>query len=111
MGDWNFYEERYRMCKSFDKCADGCPAFDGFCTIENEFLTDKGIEKVKEWSVTHPRKTRQSVFLEQWPNVNMNAGVVNIAPCYLDRSKYQKTECASADCNKCRREFWMQEAD
>ena len=92
-----FIEERNRMCG----------------TMSEVWGVDAAqiVRNTEEWSAAHPRKTRQSVFLEQWPNVEMNAGVVNIAPCYLDRPKYQKTECVSADCNKCRREFWMQEVD
>lgn len=109
MEDWNFYEERYRMCKSFDNCADGCPAFDGLCTVKNEFLTDKGIEKVKEWSVTHPRKTRQSALLELFRNVKLDDnGIVDIDTCKIE--KYRAKFCPrSKNCSECRRTFWSEE--
>lgn len=107
-----FFEERNRMCRFYDDCNE-CPAKEKKCECYGVTTMnyDSIVHIVEEWSAANPRKTRQSVFLEQWPNVKMNAGVVSIAPCYLDRSKYQKTECTSADCNKCRREFWMQEVD
>lgn len=109
MEDWEFFEERYRMCKSFDKCADGCPAFDDFCTVKNEFLTDKGIEIVKEWSATHPRKTRQSALLELFRNVKLDDnGIVDIDTCKIE--KYRAKFCPrSKNCSECRRAFWSEE--
>lgn len=109
MGEWNFFEERYRMCKSFDKCSDGCPAFNGFCTVKNEFLTDKGIEIVKEWSVTHPRKTRQSALLELFRNVKLDDnGIVDIDTCKIE--KYRAKFCPRPkNCSECRRTFWSEE--
>lgn len=29
------------------------------------------VAEVEQWSKEHPRKTRQSVFLEQWPNAKI----------------------------------------
>lgn len=104
-----FIEERNRMCKSFDKCSYGCPAWDGSCKLETgtslECEADKQVEIVKEWATAHPHKTRQSVFLEQWPNCTKDAtGVINLCPRYFDTGYI----CSGTeiDCAKCRSKFW-----
>ena len=66
-----FIEERSRMCKSVaDECT-GCPAFniceDGLCCafdIQSTMDATDQVAIVERWSTAHPRKTRQSVFLE-----------------------------------------------
>lgn len=68
------------------------------------------VREVEEWATAHPRKTRQSVFLEQWPNVAVSeGGVIKIKPCNLDVNA--KKECLGVTCDYCRREFWMQEVE
>lgn len=72
------------------------------------------VKEVEEWAAAHPRKTRQSVFLEQWPNCMIdNDGVVGICPRNVDRKCICDLE-RSYDwhgCPGCRREFWMQEVE
>lgn len=70
------------------------------------------VKEVEEWSAAHPRKTRQSVFLGQWPNAKVFVdGVLDFCPQELD-SHYP---CQSTDiemrCQSCRRKFWMQEVE
>lgn len=68
------------------------------------------VAEVEEWAKMNPVKTRQSVFLEQWPNVAVSEnGVINIRPCNLDVNA--KKECLGVTCDYCRREFWMQEVE
>lgn len=70
------------------------------------------VKEVEEWSAAHPRKTRQSEFLKQWPNVPMKDMVVDICPCCLDEEYpcRQSRNCVSDTCcADCRREFWGQE--
>lgn len=66
-----FLRERKRMCKSFGTACDGCPLHGVPCTSISS-MNDADLErilfKVEQWSKEHPRKTRQSVFLEQWPD-------------------------------------------
>lgn len=107
-----FLRERNRMCKSFNRCSDGCPAWGGSCKLETgtdlECKADKQVEIVKEWSAAHPRKTRQGMFLEQWPNCTMgDNGVVGICPRSVDKNYL----CVFSGCPDCRREFWMEEAE
>jgi len=115
-----FIEERNRMCKSFGPKCKGCPASNANedelwgCAVAQESTLDATaqIAIVEEWSAAHPRKTRQSVFLEQWPNAKVFVdGVLDFCPQELD-SHYQ---CQSTDiemrCQSCRRKFWMQEVE
>ena len=68
------------------------------------------VAEVEKWSKEHPRKTRQDVFLEQWPNVVVSeGGVIKIRPCNLDANV--KKGCLGVTCDYCRREFWMQEVE
>ena len=69
------------------------------------------VKSVEEWSAAHPRKTRQSVFLEQWPNCMMDDDdVVGMCPRNVDKM-YECNGLIFAGCAACRREFWMQEVE
>lgn len=61
----------------------------------------------------NPVKTRQSVFLEQWPEAELHTdGVLDLCPrgfCAVYRN--DTSLCATNSCDDCRREFWMQEAE
>lgn len=112
-----FIKERNRMCKSFDKYCYGCPAWDGSCKLEpGSYLkceADKAVKIVEEWSAAHPRKTRQSVFLEQYPDAKIDDdGVIAICPTAFS-SAYRDDigKCAWVTCSKCRSEFWSQEVE
>lgn len=116
-----FIEERDRMCKAYydaekGYCADECPAHDIQCTDLDD-LTAEAEELVKateEWSAAHPRKTRQDVFLEQWPKAYVKYGMPTIRPCDL-YAKYRKAngDCArhGINCAQCCTEFWRQEVE
>ena len=71
------------------------------------------VKEVAEWSAAHPRKTRQSAFLEQWPNAELDSNdVIVIDPCDIDKTIYRKDNgCYNNNCDDCRREFWMQEVE
>ena len=77
------------------------------------------VAEVEQWSKEHPRKTRQSVFLERWPeaNVDKSTGVLIICPAALkkeyrdDRGACNAYSIESDVCNDCRRKFWMQEVE
>lgn len=106
-----FIKERDRMCRFYHHAGDcyQCPAKDCECSALEGMVDDDNIVTiVEEWSAAHPRKTRQSVFLEQWPNVAVSEdGVIKIRPCNLDVNA--KKECLGVTCDYCRRKFWMQE--
>lgn len=115
-----FMAEYKRMCASYDDCRD-CPlnTDNGQCTeipsrFTKEFI-DKVTKTVEDWSVAHPRKTRQEVFLEQWPETRIeDDGVLTLCPIlvsstYRNQDGSCKTPCVS--CDDCCREFWMQEVE
>lgn len=112
-----FLSERKRMCNCYEDCCD-CPLEAAICTASST-MPDEDYKRiiaiVEQWSKEHPRKTRQSVFLEQWPEANLDAhGCVCVRPCYLSathRNAYGKCAHMDRDCADCRREFWMQEVE
>ena len=102
-----FIEETRRMYKVTGKhlptLAEGIPAEDV-------------VKEIEEWSAAHPRKTRQSVFLEQYPEAELiKDGVISICPMSVSAAYRNKTGgCASPTrprCADCIRDFWMQEVE
>lgn len=69
------------------------------------------VAEVEAWSAAHPRKTRQSVFLEQYPEayVAKSTGLIDIQPCFIDKTLNPRG-CVKK-CVDCKREFWMQEVE
>lgn len=108
-----FLKERKRMCNSYDGCK-GCPFGDSKCVIEST-ISDEDFKRivatVEQWSKEHPRKTRQRVFLEQWPEaeISFTDGCLTLDPCKF--YKKMRKECVGRLCSDCRREFWMQEVE
>lgn len=113
-----FLRERKRMCKSFGGYCDGCPLNGKPCTI-SAGLDDGDCKRivtiVEQWSKEYPCKTRQSVFLEQYPDVVLDKdGVITICPIPLSSiHRTRDGSCAAPDCicTNCRREFWLQEVE
>ena len=107
-----FLKEERRMCEFFEagcvKCLlrdTKCRAIPGVADAELE----KEVAIVEQWSAAHPRKTRQSVFLEQWPNCMMDDDdIVRMCPRNVDKM-YVCNLSRSGGCIDCRREFWTQE--
>lgn len=122
MDSVKFIEERNRMCKSFgDRCT-GCPASnvcknDLCCAFDQGSTLDATaqVALVEEWSTAHPRKTRQSVFLEQYPETAIDAyGIIQICPVVISSTHRDSNgDCEDPEqiCVDCRREFWMQEVE
>lgn len=95
-----FVEERRRM---FAVSAGKYSLFDMNTRAEDV------VKEVEEWSAAHPRKTRQSVFLEQWPEAELVDGIIDVKPCRLVAAFRLGQECHKTFCYDCRRKFWMQE--
>lgn len=108
-----FLKERKRMCRSFCGSCRGCPCEKVRCAL-NSLTSDDDYKRivaaVEEWSAAHPRKTRQSVFLEQYPNAKIVEGALAICPYNLGLIDKCKSEMLRL-CFDCRREFWMQEVE
>ena len=73
------------------------------------------VDLVEEWSREHPIKTRQSVFLKQWPDAAIDSyGVLDLCPTSISKSHRNiYGSCPHVGVNRydCRREFWMQEVE
>lgn len=82
------------------------------CDYESFVEAAKTLAKfVETWAAEYPRKTRQDVFLEQWPDAELDAdGVLEISPCSLSK-KYENCNYRTKSCRDCRREFWMEEVE
>ena len=117
-----FIEERNRMCKSFCDGCTGCPAFNVCnnlcCAVGNESTLDATaqIAIVEEWSAAHPRKTRQNVFLEQYPEADAldEYGVLRMCPIGISAAHRDSDGlCKNPErtCIDCRHEFWMHEVE
>ena len=90
-----FIEERNRMCG----------------TMSEVWGVDAAqiVKNTEEWAATHPRKTRQDVFLEQWPKARIDTdGVLWACPINF---VYNHSCFSGSGCPDCRREFWMQEVE
>lgn len=112
-----FLIERKRVCKSYNAC-NKCPFERVNCDLGTNVPNEEYkriITIVEKWSKEHPRKTRQSVFLEQYPEAKMGAdGVLQICPRVVSASHRNALgTCARTkmQCPDCRSEFWDQEVE
>lgn len=114
-----FLRERRRMCNAQDDC-DTCPigivCADYF--VNHNYSQEKSsgmVSTVEQWAKDHPIKTRQSVFLEQFPNARLETnGIIDISPCRVDPKQYPlngKDCCKFRSCAECRRKFWLAEVE
>lgn len=71
--------------------------------ILSEMIEDE--VKEVDGAVGYPRKTRQNVFLERYPE----ADVLNLCPKWVDNSYSPCEGCAYTKCSDCEKEYWMQE--
>ena len=91
-----FIEERNRMCG----------------TMSEVWGVDAAqiVKNTEEWSAAHPRKTRQDVFLEQYPEARLDDnGCVYICPADVSSTHKDESGGCAMDgiiCPDCRREFW-----
>lgn len=117
-----FIEERNRMCKSFGPKCEGCPALntcdDKFCcrvSVSSTLDAAEQVAMVERWSIEHPSKTRQDVFLEQYPEANLDEhGLLWACPMNFSAAyRNSDTMCKYPErtCSDCRRKFWMEEIE
>ena len=113
-----FVKEYLRMCTNVDECED-CPVCKtDFCTVpakeRSQESAEEIVELVEQWAAAHPRKTRQSVFLGNYPCARIDSqSVLYACPAdvYGDNVCPKKKDAAPITCYDCRREFWMQEVE
>ena len=83
------------------------------CNILSADNVAQSVAVVEKWSEEHPRKTRQSEFLKQWPKAEFDCqGVIAIDPCDVDKTMHgEDGNCYNGNCDDCRFEFWLQEVE
>ena len=109
-----FIRERNRMCKSFGVECENCPANKDSC-CDVLAWKEELVPIVEKWSSKHPRKTRQSVFLEQYPDTIIDSyGILGFCPTSISAA-HRDSNGACKDperlCRECRKEFWSQEVE
>ncbi len=113
-----FLKTLQRMCNAkCRKCEFGkVYHVNGGCSIWQKNHPEEAVAIAEQWAAEHPAKTRQSVFLEQYPEARLSKdGVLLICPRTIS-SAYRNEEgtCNIANhgtCADCRREFWLSEAE
>ena len=73
------------------------------------------VEAAEQWAAEHPTKTRQSVFLEQYPEAQADIDDV-LCVCHAVMSLSYRDDVGvcldvSKRCANCRREFWLAEVE
>lgn len=113
-----FVNEKVRMCNAVRKnnTCQGCRlhGFGGcdFDHLVGDNRVEEAVKRVEEWSKENPRKTRQELFLEQYPKVTIYRGSISIRPCQMvDGYTSKYCTCDSSQCVQCRKEYWLEEVD
>lgn len=114
-----FLRERRRMCNAQDNCGT-CPigiVCDDYF-VNHNYSQEKArgmVSTVEQWAKEHPAKTRQSVFLEQYPETELSQdGILTICPSEVSaayRGKKGRCKLSYAKCADCRRKFWLAEVE
>lgn len=112
-----FTRAAMRMCNDYYSKCWSCPAGDDTsCKLDSSYSAISAEEKVaivEQWAERHPVKTRQSVFLEQYPEAELYAdGVLELCPRIVSAACRNDTSlCATHSCDDCRRKFWLAEVE
>lgn len=110
----DFLKEYKRMCKRDRKNGKRCQSV-AMCSCNLSDIKPEEFaqmyDAVAEWSDTHPVKTRQSEFLEMFPN----ADLTRLLPCHVEKDK-RPMRCAeygylsiTCRCDMCRDDYWNEE--
>lgn len=112
-----------RMCIKAPSCSE-CELtqvmksyhFQGDCM---DFILEKyeiATETINLWDKKNPIKTRQNVFLKQYPNAKIKDKILNIYPCSInstlehnDICKKLKNKYGDDSCDQCRKMYWSEE--
>ena len=117
-----FLKTLHRMC---DRRCTNCEfgkrlcGFMTSCTVWRKTYPEEAVAIAEKWAAAHPIKTRQSVFIEQWPETKiLEDGAIAICPLSVSAAYREKREkdgsCASlrfGECDKCRKAFWLAEVE
>ena len=110
-----FTRAAMRMCNDYYSKCWSCPAGDDTsCKLDRSYSAISAEEKVaivEQWAERHPAKTRQSVFLEHYPDALILAhGCLNVCP--MDVFSDADINCSNAKhCFECKKAFWLAEVE
>ena len=116
-----FLREKVRMCNENSTC-NQCELYKSeidctgiSCKKWMEEYPEDAVAFVEKWAAEHPIKTRQSVFLEQYPEAELSQdGILTICPSEVSaayRGKKGRCKLSYAKCADCRRKFWSAEVE
>ena len=108
-----FLKTLCRMCNcECYKCEFG-KRLSGFetCTVWRKTHPEEAVAIAEQWAAEHPAKTRQSVFLEQYPETEIDKyGCLRLCPELVSADyRNRHGDCINRVCIDCRREFWLAE--
>lgn len=86
----------------------------GGCSTWRKTHPEEAVAIVEQWAAEHPAKTRQSEFLKQWPEALSREGILQICPASVShgfRGKIGECVVEPKDCQKCKRQFWLEEVE
>ena len=104
-----FFKEAKRMCRVIN--CEECPFGGEECGFISADNIEEVIKAVEKWAEEHPVKTRQSKFLEMFPDAFINDGVISILPCTVNRTL--KDTCCKRykKCDDCSKNYWLAEVE
>ena len=112
-----YLKTKRRLCKEHTECR-GCPlnieehgyAIGCPCGELERDNMEEMVRRVEKWAKEHPEKTRQSVFLERYPNAKTDEdGVLVICPRSIEQNGCDKFDDHILMCSDCRRKYWSEE--
>lgn len=73
------------------------------------------VNDVERWAAEHPSKTRQELFLEQYPDTQVDIDdILCICPAVVSPSyRNDRDGCSRSteECDNCRYKFWSEEVE
>ena len=110
-----FVKEWKRMCRSSKTCLScSIGKIAGVSTVCSNAVKkepEKYVAIVEKWSAEHPIKTRQSEFLNMFPNAPLREnGSIAICPLDVDRDA-KCSQKQGARCPDCQKEYWIAEVE
>ena len=114
-----YLKEAKRMCDTVGDCRE-CPLNSSNTVIPCKLVRDnweltnpeKIVAIVEKWALEHPKKTRQSEFLNMIPRViTDDEGVIYMDPCDVDTSYENENGCGNIACCDCKKEYWLTEVE
>nr|DAT68279.1 MAG TPA: hypothetical protein [Caudoviricetes sp.] len=109
-----YLESLYRMCTKSDTC-DKCPIYKATgcncgMAYSNAKMLAGHVGIVEQWAKEHPARTRQSVFLEQYPKARrLDCGGLDICPREIEGGGCDEYDERYLNCVDCKRKYWNQE--